>query len=222
MKADRKVEPHGGLQCLLQNLRLHDRDTVIGETCGACLSECIKIDSLFAAHTHSDIGAAVEMDFFFFSAFENVLQNGDTVHGGIGVGHQDDTGVSPARCGKRPGVQILFPQKARIPEVGVRVDQTGSGAESRPVDYLQRGILPVLSAGSGAFFGGDIVFDFCKAAVFNENICFFLHAGGGVVQEYIFDKKHMYPPFAEAAFTGCMLMCGYRADPAFASACSLL
>ena len=66
--------------------------------------------------------------------FQDIPDRVRAVYSGLYIGHQNDRGISPSGSGGCAGLQVFFAGKAGIPEMRVRVDQTGRGGQAPGVN----------------------------------------------------------------------------------------
>jgi hypothetical protein len=71
------------------------------------------------------------------------------------------------------------------------IDQTGRGAEAFPVDDLKRRPIVIRNYSD---IRGNIRRYAGKLPVFYEQIGLLFRAGSGIIQIYIFNKQHNFPP----------------------------
>ena len=190
MQAYRKSQFCSLLQGFFQNGRIHDGNAVVCEARRPGPGESVEIDHFFSLHSDGDIGAAVEMDLFLFSPLQNILKDGDAVHGRLCVGHQNDAGIAAPGSSQRTSVQIFLISEAGVPEMSVGVDQTGRRTQPPPVDQTETGVCFRIAVLSRNTAGRRAFYDFLESASFDKQVGLLLDSGGGVIQIHVFDHKH--------------------------------
>jgi len=142
---DGQIQRVGVLEGPLHEARVHDGPAVVGETGRARLLEIAELGEHLPLGAPADGGDGVDAgQARLLGLPQDELRDGAVVVDGVGIGHAGDRGEA-ARHGRRaPRLDGLLVLEARLPQVGVDVDEPRDDELAPDVDYRHSGI-PLLS-----------------------------------------------------------------------------
>ena len=136
---DEHAQRGGVLQRPAHDQRVVHADAVVGEHphLARTRGHHAHLGELRARETDGDRSDGMDVDEAdLLTAMPHVVGDHRTVGDGTGVGHREDRGVSTeCRCG-RAGFDVLGVLPARLPQVGVQVDEARQQDLSAGVDHL--------------------------------------------------------------------------------------
>ena len=135
MEAYRKVQCLGLTEGLLKKRAIHDGEPVVSEAGSSACGQSGQISQFPAGHAFGHIGTAVEVNGERAAALQDILQDLYGIHRGLCVGHQDYRGIAALDSGFRAGGEIFLVGEARIPEMGVGIDEAGADHHSAGIDH---------------------------------------------------------------------------------------